>query len=87
MRDIATYHLLKVEAQSAGKITNLILDELDKLADFPFLGVTPPSKMAAKAGYRILIVRDYLCFYSLFEDTVYVSLIVHSSVDYVKKLL
>jgi len=86
LRDIAAYHLRKVDAQSAEKITNLILDELDKLANFPFLGVTPPSEMVAKAGYRMLIISDYLCFYSLYANTVYVSQIVHGSTDYMKKL-
>jgi plasmid stabilization system protein ParE len=86
LRDIAAYHLRKVGSQSAEKITNLILDEVDKLADFPFLGVTPPSEMVAKAGYRMLIIGDYLCFYSLYENTVYVSHIVHGITDYMKKL-
>lgn len=87
LRDIANYHLMVVGSKLAEKITNRILDEIDKLADFPFMGVTSPSEMVAKAGYRMLVVGDYLCFYNIFEDTVYINHIVHSSTDYIKKLL
>lgn len=86
LRDIATYHKMKVGANSARKITNRILDAIDKLSAFPEMGMVPPVKMIAEAGYRVLIVEDYLCFYNIIGDNIFVSHIVHGSVDYIKRL-
>lgn len=86
LRDIATYHKLKVEPDSARKITNRILDALDKLADFSEMGMVPTSKLIAEAGYRVLIVDAYLCFYSVIGDIVFVFHIVHASTDYIKRI-
>ncbi|MEY8438165.1 type II toxin-antitoxin system RelE/ParE family toxin [Anaerotruncus colihominis] len=84
LRDIAAYHLLNVGPQSARKITDRILDAIDKLEDFPEMG----AKLLGKRldGYRMLVVGHYLCFYHIDGDTVYVSHIVHRSTDYIKKL-
>ena len=87
LRDIAMIHKAKVGPQSAKKVTDKILKTLHHLEDFPLLGVEPRSERLAKAGYRMLIAGDYLCFYQIQGDVVYVSLIVHGSVDYVRWLL
>lgn len=84
LRDIAAYHLVKIGTQSAKKITDRILDAIDKLADFPEMGAKVPVKRIK--GYRYLVVNGYLCFYRIEGDTVYVSHIVHGSTDYIKKL-
>ena len=87
IRDIAAYHKLKVGPESARKITNKILDAIDKLEGFPELGVVPQTKLLARAGYRMLIAGDYLCFYHIVEDTIFVSHIVHGSTDYMRHIL
>ncbi len=86
IRDIAAYHKMKVGPSSARKITDRILDAIDKLADFPEMGMVPHSKMIAEAGYRVLIAGDYLCFYQVLNDTVFVNHIIHTSTDYIKKI-
>lgn len=86
LRDIAAYHKMKVGPSSARKITDRILDAIDKLADFPEMGMVPHSKIIAEAGYRVLIAGDYLCFYQVVNDTVFVNHILHTSTDYIKKL-
>lgn len=35
----------------------------------------------------MLIAGDYLCFYHIVEDTIFVSHIVHSSTDYMRHIL
>lgn len=86
LRDIAAYYKMKVGPSSARKITDRILDAIDKLADFPEMGMVPHSKMIAAAGYRVLIAGDYLCFYQVVNDTVFVNQILHTSTDYIKKI-
>ena len=86
LRDIAAYHKMKVGVISARRITNRILDAIDKLSTFPEMGIMPSSKMIAEAGYRMLIVEEYLCFYHVAGDSIFVSHIVNGSVDYIKRL-
>ncbi len=86
LRDIAVYHKLKVGNNSARRITDRILDALDRLVDFPEMGNTPPSKMIAEAGFRVLIVDDYLCFYQVLDDKVLVYHIAHGSTGYIKRI-
>ena len=86
LRDIAAYHKMKVGVISARRITNRILDAIDKLSNFPEMGMMPSSKMIAEAGYRMLMVGEYLCFYYVAGDSIFVSHIVHCSVDYIKRL-
>lgn len=87
MRDIAACHKLMVGTQSAKKITDRLIDGIAKLADFPQMGVTPTSKLVAEAGYKMLIVAEYLCFYSIDGSTVRVHHVVHGSTDYIKATL
>lgn len=87
LRDIANYHKLRVGILSAKKITDKLLDKLDLLADFPDLGTTIPSEQLTNAGYRMLVVDEYLCFYSKRGNESTVHHIVHGSTDYIKILL
>lgn len=86
LRDIADYHKLKVEINSARRITDRILDAIDRLVDFPEMGNVPPAKMIADAGCRVLIVEDYLCFYQVVDDEIFIYHIVHGSADYIRRL-
>jgi toxin ParE1/3/4 len=86
LRDIAAYHKLKVGIDSARRITDRILGALDHLIDFPEIGNVPPAKMIAEAGFRVLIVDDYLCFYQVIDDQVLIYHIVHGSTDYIKRI-
>ncbi len=87
LRDIATIYRAKVGVKSAKRITDKLLKNIKCLEHFPNLGVVPNSTMLEKLGYHMLIVDDYLCFYKLDKDIVYINQILHSSVDYVKFLL
>lgn len=86
LRDIAAFRKRKVGATSARKITNRILTALNKLADFPNMGCVPTAKMVATAGFRILIIDDYLCFYLVDGEKILVHHIVNGSTSYIKKL-
>lgn len=86
LRDIAAFHMQKVGPNSARKITNAILEELDKLSGFPQLGFVPPYRLLSEGGYRVLPIKDYLCFYRIEGETVYVCHIVHGSTDYIRRL-
>ena len=84
LEEIAYTHLGLVGPLSARKITNKIYDALDNLKIFPQMGVTCRDKELRKKGYRMLICGNYLCFYRLIENTVFVYHIADGRIDYPK---
>ena len=59
------------------------VEELDrtvtKLAFYPYQGVVPRHPKLREAGYRVLIVGDYLAFYKVRGKTVQIYRVVHGS--------
>ncbi len=85
--NIAAYHLEKIGPVSARKITNIIMESLERLSDFPLIGQTHPDPVLAAKGYRKLVAAEtYVCIYKIFQDTVYVYRIVNGGLDYPKLL-
>lgn len=86
LRQIARVYKAKVGSQSATRITSRILTALRRLGDFPAMGTQPPYERLSRAGYRMLIVEEYLCFYSIKSTEIHIPHLVHRSVDYIKRL-
>lgn len=79
---ISDFHLRMVGAASAEKITDKILDTLDRLADFPYMGAQHPDPVLAKYEYRKVLCGDYVCIYKVIDSYVYVYRIVNGKTDY-----
>lgn len=86
LRQIARAYKAKVGPQSAKRITDRILTALRRLEDFPTLGTQPPYERLSRAGYRMLLVDEYLCFYSIKSTEIHIVHIIHGSADYMKRL-
>lgn len=83
---IADYHLKMVGPKSAQRITDKLLDSIEKLGDYPLCGAEHPDDFLRKQGFRKLISGEYVCVYKLISDTVYVYRVVHGSTEYPKLL-
>jgi len=84
--EIASVHMKLVGPISAQKISDQIYNSLEKLEVFPDMGIECRDKYLAALGYRMLISGDYLCFYRLIGEIVYVYHIVDGRSDYPKLL-
>ena len=67
---------------SAIKITDKILDALERLEAFPLIGVLHHDRILRNQGYRTLVVDKYICVYRIIEKNIYVYHIVHGATDY-----
>ena len=83
---IADYHLQMVGPKSAQKITDKLLDAIEKLGDYPLCGVEHTDEFLQKHGFRKLVCGEYICVYKLISDTVFVYRVVHGSTEYPKLL-
>ena len=84
---IADFHLEKVGADSAQRITDKILDSVENLAQFPRMGPPHPDPELAVQGYRKLVLtKIYVAVYRVIDDVVFVYRIVNGTTDYPKLL-
>lgn len=79
---ISDFHLRMVGTASAEKITDKILDTLDRLADFPYMGAQHPDPVLAEYEFRKVLCGDYVCIYKVIDSHVYVYRIVNGKTDY-----
>ena len=79
---ISDFHFIEVGPKSAKKITDKILDSLERLESFPLSCPHVPYKELAERGYRMLVCGKYVCIYELIGKTVYVHHIVAAATNY-----
>jgi len=68
--------------QAAWKLADHIETRLGSLSSFPRLGRIPRDSDLRDAGYRYLIIGDYLAFFTVEKRTVIVHRILHGTRDY-----
>ncbi len=65
---------------------NTIADKIEKnlllLSENPHLGRIPRDEEIKNLGYRYLIVQNYIVFYTIEENTIWIHRILHSYRDY-----
>lgn len=79
---IADYYLQTVGAASAERITDQILDALDRLESFPYLGSLHPDPVLAAMEYRRIVTGNYVCVYRVIDHKIVVYRIVNGATDY-----
>lgn len=67
---------------AAENIATKIEKHIQTLANHPRLGKAPNESQLAGAGYRYLIVDNYLIFYTIEDETVFIHRIIHGARDY-----
>ncbi|MRS05014.1 type II toxin-antitoxin system RelE/ParE family toxin, partial [bacterium] len=65
LEEIADYHQLVVGPVSARKITDRILDALERLEVFPLSCPYVPDNELKAQDYRMLVCDEYVCIYRL----------------------
>ena len=82
MDQIANYHLAMVGPNSAAKVTDAILDTVERLESFPYMGTLHPDPVLAAQEYRKLLCGKYVCVYRVIETDVFVYRIANGARDY-----
>lgn len=82
LEEIAKLHRNLVGPNSARKITDLILDTLSRLEQFPLSGHIPQDKELRGNGYRYVIAGKHICVYRVIAENVFVYHIEHGVSNY-----
>lgn len=71
---------------AADRTVNGILDKTDLLAEQPMIGAPLYFENSLNSGYRYLIYKNYMAFYRLSSDAVYVDRVIYGKRDYMRLL-
>ena len=82
LEEIVRLHLALSGPNSARTITEQFFRAMDRLSQFPLSGPAIRDPELRAAGYRYLIVKNYLMIYRQLGETVLIYHIVHGKTDY-----
>lgn len=69
LREIAFYIAEQAkDKEIAKKFVNELRAECNRLETFPEAGAMPKDRILRSAGYKYIIYKDYLIFYTIQED-------------------
>lgn len=71
---------------AAMKVVSAIYSKIEKLTDFPNMGIPLNSKVAIKTDYRVLICGVYLIFYKVEGEFISVYRVLNGTRDYLSIL-
>lgn len=89
LRDIAIYIAEQSKDKNVAKrFVSELAAQCSRLEDFPLTGAIPKDRILVSVGYRFLIHKEYLIFYSIYETNtkIYVSAIFNAKKDYTRVL-
>lgn len=84
LKKIEDYYLLQFGVESALKITEQILNSIERLERFPESGSLTPDQYLNKQGYRMLIWQRFVSIYRQIENILYVYHIADTQTEYTK---
>ena len=83
---IADYYLQTVGAASAERITDNLLNAIERLERFPFIGSLHPDPVLASMEYRRIVSDIFVCVYKVIDNNIVIYRIVNGLTDYPKLL-
>lgn len=84
LKKIEDYYCIQFSVQSALKVSQHILDTLEKLEDFPDSGSLTPDTWLNEQGYRMIICEKFVSIFKIIGNAVYVYHIGNTQMEYTK---
>lgn len=84
LKKVEDYYILQFDVQTALKVSDHILDTIERLGQFPDSGSATPDDWLNEQGYRMVICKKHIAIYRVIHETVYVYHIADTQTDYTK---
>ena len=84
LKKIEDYYTIQFDAETAVKVSDHILDVIERLEDFPDSGSLTPDEWLNEQGYRMVICKKHVAIYRMIQDTVFVYHIADTQTEYTK---
>lgn len=84
LKKIEDYYILQLDVETAIKVSDHILDTIERLEDYPDSGSLIPDSWLNEQGYRMVICTKHIAIYKVFNKTVFVYHIADTQTEYTK---
>lgn len=84
LKKIEDYYAVKFDIETAIKVSDHILDSIERLEEFPESGSLTPDKWLNERGYRMVICQKHVSIYRKIGDIVYIYHIADTQTEYTK---
>ena len=84
LKGIEDYYVVQFDLETALKVSDQILDAIERLEDFPESGSLTPDKWLNDRGYRMVICKKHVAIYKIIETSVYIYHIADTQTEYTK---
>lgn len=84
LKKIEDYYVLQFAVQTAIKVSDHILDVIERLEQFPDSGSLTPDDWLNEQGYRMVICKTHIAIYRVIKERVYVYHIADTRTEYTK---
>lgn len=84
LKSIEDWYLVQFGVETALKVSDHILDAIERLAEFPDSGSMTPDSWLNNRGYRMVICKKHVAIYRVIRDTVYIYHIADTQTEYTK---
>ena len=81
LKKIEDYYLLQFDVESALKVTDHILNSIERLETFPDSGSLTPDEWLNKQGYRMIIWQRFVSIYRQIGENIFVYHIADTQTD------
>lgn len=84
LKHIEDYYLMEFDVATSLKVSEHILDSIERLEQFPDSGSLTPDHWLNELGYRMVICEKHVSIYKIVEEIIYVYHIADTRKDYTK---
>lgn len=82
LKRIEDWYLIQFDVKTALKVSDHILDAVERLEQFPESGSLTPDRWLNDQGYRMVICGKHVIFYKQVKDVVYVYHVADTRTEY-----
>lgn len=84
LKRIEDYYILQFGVDIAIKVSESILDSMERLEEFQDSGSLTPDEWLNKQGYRMVICKKHVSIYRMIDNTIYIYHIADTQTEYTK---
>jgi toxin ParE1/3/4 len=84
LKRIEDYYIIQFDVETALKVSNHILDTIDRLEESPDSVSLIPDTWLNERGYRMVICKKHVVIYRVIEVTIYLYHIADTQTEYTK---
>lgn len=84
LKKIQDYYMIEFDTKTALKVSDSILDVIERLGDFPDSGSRTPDDWLNEQGYRMVVCKKHVAIYRIIDKRVFIYHIADTQTEYTK---